>query len=230
MPSLLPPHITQALHQTTLRGPKVGNVVRQLFYDEAAYGAALFVGALQVMDIEELQSFDAKTIRLELQDRLNCKTLPESNLAQLMAIVAATTTDLFYTSLPAFIDLCNILAGNPAPPGLFDPADPFEMSWAVAEVDLVDPRDSREIEFSEEIRAYMGMMLAETGFFSPPAILGMAIMPNIPSPSEITSDAELLPADVASNTERHDEILAMLIENTRQLVSQIEPVIGKIEV
>lgn len=199
----------------------------KLFQDEAAWGAALYIGALQVMTADELATFEPATIRLELQYEAGIRLIDIDIFGRLMAAITVVSTDLFYQDLPAFIEICNVLTGSPPLANVFDPADSWEMSWAVAEMDLIDPRDE-DIEFSEEIRAYMGMMLQQDGFFSPPGILHMVIMPKMSTPQEITTDADLLPALISGDTDRHDDVQEMLVENTKQLLSQIVPITGPI--
>lgn len=195
----------------------------RLFRDENAYGSALLMAARTVMTYEELTSFDAETIRLELQTEFSIPLIDNEILGRLMAMLAAIDTDLFYQSLPSFIDICNVLSGQAASPGLFDPADPYEISWAVTEVGLIDPQDETT-QFSLEIRGYMGFMLHEHGFFSPPTAMSMAIMPDAShAPSQVTDDPELLPTIIQGDIERAAEIDAMLKENVAELATQLKP-------
>lgn len=199
----------------------------RLFRNEDAYGSALLLAARTVLSYEELTSFDAETIRLELQTEFSIPLIDNEIIGRLMAMLAAVHTDLFYQSLPSFIEICNVLSGQAASPGLFDPADPYEISWAVTEVGLIDPPDD-DTQFSEEIRAYMGFMLHEHGFFSPPNAMAMAIMPDASMvPSQVTDDPELLPTIVQNDIERAAEIDMMLRENVAELAEQMRPFIVK---
>lgn len=195
----------------------------RLFRDENAYGSALLMAARTVMTYEELTSFDAETIRLELQTEFSIPLIDNDILGRLMVMLAAIDTDLFYQSLPSFIEICNVLSGQAASPGLFDPADPYEMSWAITEVGLIDAPDETT-QFSEEIRGYMGFMLYEHGFFSPPNAMAMAVMPDAShAPSQVTNDPELLPTIVQNDIERAAEVDVMLRENVAELAEQMRP-------
>lgn len=226
--SSVTPQIRQAMQGLGLQPKQVGSVAAKLLFDDEAYGASLYVAATQVLTTDELATFDPRTIRMELQDTLKCGFIPFENFDRLMAMNTVLSTDLFYQDLDAFIEICNILSGNPSMANVFDPADTYEIAWALAETDLLDTRDN-DIEFSEEIRAYMGMMLQYDGFFSPPSIMKMAIMPQMAQPAEITTDAELLPSIIGNNDILHQSVREMLLQNTQKLVSQIEPIVGQLK-
>jgi hypothetical protein len=193
-----------------------------------AHGAAMMVAALEVFDPDELMEFTPQTIRLDLTDHFHLQELPVESFSRLMALRTAIFTDLFYSDLPSFIELCNVLGRNPPLANMFDFAVPNEIAWAVAEIDLMDPRDDDNV-FSEEIRAYIGEMLKVEGFFSPPALLNYAIMPQVASPAEITEDAQLLPAIVDMDIQRHHEIHQFVASNLKELIDTITPLTGPIE-
>lgn len=197
----------------------------EILKNEEAYGAALVLAALQFLSLDELLSFDPETVKLELQDASGIPLLDPDNFSRLMAALAVIGTDLFYTNLPAFIDICNLLSGQAADPDVFDPADPYEMAWAIAETELLDKFDGDdEHVFSLEIRSYMGQMLYEHGFLSPPARLSYAIMPdNIATPADLSGEEDMLSAIVATDIARHDEIDAMIANNIAGLANQLRP-------
>jgi hypothetical protein len=201
----------------------------KLFKNQDAYGSALLMAARTVLTYEELVSFDVETVRLELETEFSIKKMDEDIFGRLMAMLAAIDTDLFYNSLPAFIDICNILSGQAAAADIFDPADPFEIAWAVTEVGLMDPPDE-DMPFSLEIREYMGFSLHEHGFFSPPTAMSMAIMPDSHlAPAQVTDDPELLPTIVQTDIERAAEVDAMLRENIAELAQQLRPFVASDE-
>lgn len=186
----------------------------------------MFVAAREVLELDELLSFDPRTVRLELQDAFGIPRIDYDTFGKLMAMVAVIGTDRFYRDLPAFIDICNILSGQVADVDIWDPADPYEIAWALTETGLLEGRDAEE-PFSEEIRAYIGMSLYEHGFFSPPPSLSLAIMPDdARSPADVTADAELLPAIVSADIDRHAELDQMLRENVQELAAQLRPFIS----
>lgn len=215
----------EALHASTLNPVGKHTAANRLFQDDNAYGAALFIAAREYLELDELLSFEPQTIRLELQQSLSIPELDNEIFGRLMSMIVVVGTDLFYNDWQAFVDVCNILSGQAASPDVFDPADPYEMAWAVVETALLAPLEEGEA-FSEEIRAYMGLSLQEHGFFSAPPPLSVAIMPNSsPQPSEVTEDAEILSSVVQADVERHQEITDMLRENLAELADQLRPFI-----
>lgn len=221
----------EALYAPTGVKAPISAYVSKLFQRDDVYGAALLAGTVRIIPIDELAQYDPYTIRLELQDELRLPQIDEDNFAKLMSALAIATTDLFHRNLPAFIEICNVFSGTPPNVDVFDPADVHEMAWAVAESQLIAPPDEPgEGEFSAEIRAYMGEMLRIEGWLTKPKILGMAVMPREVTPAEITEDAEMLPAMIAADDERHLSLTEVLHENTRLLVEQISPITGPLNV
>jgi len=215
----------EALHRSNVSPIGKNTAANRLFQDDNAYGAALFVAAREYLELDELLAFDPQTIRLELQQLLSIKEIDNEIFGRLMAMIVIVGTDLFYADWQAFVDLCNVLSGQAASPDVFDPADPYEMSWAVVEAALLAPLETGEA-FSEEIRGYMGLSLQEHGFFSAPPPLSMAVMPDdLVSPAEMTDDAEIMSAAVTSDLDRHNEITEMLRENLAELAAQMRPFI-----
>ena len=199
----------------------------ELFKDDNAYGTSLFLAASKVLTLEELGSFAPRTIRLELKDALRLSHIPQDNMDRLMAAIAIVTTDRFYTDVPAFIDICNILSGTPPAPNVFDPADAYEVAWALAEATILDGFDGEQDEdqFSEEIRLYIGMMLEEDGFFSAPSIMKMAIMTNQYNPATSFADSsDIMPAVMEADEARHSDIQMMVVENMASLVAQLDKI------
>ena len=182
-------------------------VAARLFSDEKSHGASLLIAALQIIPYEELTSYHPHTVRLELQQELKLREIDDDIMARLMAALSILSTDLFYRSLPAFIEICNTLSAVPPLPGFFDPAESDEMAAAIAQSQIIDPLDgNRDIEFNEEILSYMGYQLAEEGFISPPLILKEAIMPPFKTMTEVTDNAHLMETAITADQDRHDYI------------------------
>lgn len=123
-------------------------------------------------DEENPLNWDPETIALEIEDDHNI-ALPRLVHDRLMAAIQLYTTDVFYHSLPDFIDLCNVLAGTPLGTS-FDPADSLEVAWGITESLLIAQPDSEE-PFTDEIRGYIGGALDHEGIMNAPDILQLAI-------------------------------------------------------
>lgn len=194
--------------------------VATLFQDEEANGAALFIGCSLILgEVDEWTSWHPETIRMELQDELKLSHIDDDVFGRLMAIVTIMTTDLFYQDLPSFIELCNVLAGSPSMLNVFDVADVYELSSAIMAAQFVDDEE----EYSDEIKGYIGHMLAEEGFSKPPAFLKMAEMPrDTYSLQESLEDAELLGGAVESERMRAEELAAFQQDDAAEMLMQIE--------
>jgi hypothetical protein len=208
----------QPLEPTTdlaVRG-KVAN----LFQNEEANGAALFIGCGMILGpIDEWAGWLPETIRLELQDELKLSHIDDDVFGRLMAMVTVMSTDLFYQDLPAFFEICNVLAGSPSMPGVFDLADVYELSSALLTAQFID----NEEEYSEEILSYIGYMLAEEGYSKPPAFLSMAIMPKSNySLQESLADAAMLGGAIESENLRLQELEEFQQSDALELLEQIE--------
>lgn len=221
----------RALHAPTVKGPSQLQGIQGLFQNEDAMGAALFIAATQLLSLEEMLEFDPRTIKLELQDALKIPVIDGEIFGRLMAATSILSTDLFYQDLPAFIEICNTLSGTASLVDAWDPADPWEIGDACIQAAIIDTPDNPETnDFSEEIRAYVGMVLQDYGFFGPPALLKWAIMPEDSStPSDVSLEADLLPGVIESENIRQEEFQETMLQSTRDLVKQIESVVGRLD-
>jgi hypothetical protein len=115
--------------------------------------------------------WDPMTIQSEIEQDFGVK-VERSVFDRLMAGIAILTTDSFYKSLPDFIALCNVLAGDSYDPAVFDPADSAEIAWGMSEGMLISPpEDDEENPFSEDIVNYIAQTLKSEGLLTPPDVL-----------------------------------------------------------
>jgi hypothetical protein len=99
-------------------------------------------------------------------------TLPAANFDKLMGALAAVTGDGFYQKASDFVVIANALAGDGFDPEVFEPADLWEVAWAVNEVLLLNPPDPNDATpFAEEVLAYVKVLLDEGGVIRPPGVL-----------------------------------------------------------
>ena len=151
--------------------------------------------------------------------------LPKENFDKLMAGTQILTTDYFYSKLPEFIQLCNIFSGDDFDPTVFDPADSFEMAWAMTEVMMLDPPETRN-PFSEEICAYIGEVLKEEGFITAPDVLKIGLKEDLSAQvaSDFADDPEMFQAITETQTGKADEIEQALAENLKMLWIQLNAI------
>jgi len=115
--------------------------------------------------------WEPDTLREELYDEFNTR-MPQVTLDKLWALVTYLTTDQFYTQLPIFIVICNVLSDTEADFETFDPATTEEMLWAVNELNLLEPITPKK--FSQDIKIYAGMQMREDSVLKKPTLLQWA--------------------------------------------------------
>lgn len=163
-----------------------------------------------------------ETLRLEIKDDFNVE-VTDDGIDKIMAVIAVLTTDSFYRDLPRFIELCNVFADAEFNPMVFDPADAWEIAWAITEVSLLDPPEDPEHAFSDEIRRYIGKMVQEAGFVNPPDVLRLAIIDeHNPDPvADFSDDPTMYSAFWKNQSSRSDEVRSMLRQQLTELLEQL---------
>lgn len=215
----------QLFKSTPTPGRASPDVLLRLFSDEDAYGTSLYVAALQLLNPEELVEFHPGTIKMEIEEGLRMREPIDENIfARLMAAIAITHTDVFYNDLGRFIEICNVLSGTPPTPDIFDPADVVEISWAVAEAELLNAGE--DLEFNADIRSYIGQMLYLEGYTSLPPLLHMATMPPRPVIADVEGGHEITGTIVEAEQDRHKQLRDDLAQNMARLASQLSQLVG----
>lgn len=155
--------------------------VRQLLESGEAYATTMLVLCWDAFaDLhekgDEWMQWHPAAMRANVQEHFGVK-LPEISLDRLMAGISVLTTDEFFQNLRSFVPLANVLAGSEFDPETFDPADSAECAWAVTEALLLNPPDEQDPQpvFSDEIRKYIGRVLHNEGYVTPPDVLRIAI-------------------------------------------------------
>jgi len=164
-------------------------------------------------------NWDPDTIRMQTKEAYNLD-LPRLALDKLMAFRMALTTNLFYTSPAAFIQIGNALNGSEADFDGYDPLDADEAAWAVTEVTLNDPPGENEGErFSPAVAKFVGITLDNAGIITPPASLRFAIQPVSINPME---DDPIIYAGLFSLSQQRINAVTQYVRN--QLVTLIAQV------
>lgn len=136
--------------------------------------------------------WDPYTLELEYHSTCGVQLSPTA-LDRLMAAISIVTSDDFFQSAARFVPLANVLSGDDFDPQVFDMADPEESSWAVVEALMLHPPDQDKDAgsvFSEEVKGYLGLMLREYGYMTPPRWLSFVTVPGSMSHDDLANDPE----------------------------------------
>lgn len=215
---------------TAGRGPT--DAARRLLQSPDAFGTVLLVLCLDAWGDECLRDADdpsrgpwhATVFKDELEHRYGV-VLPKANLDKLMAAVTVVTTDLFFQDARAFVTLANVLAGDEFDPGVWEKADAVECAWAITEALLLDPPDEGNPEpFCDEIRHYVGAVLRDEGFVTPPDVLRIALDADFAAKVEFdfTDDPEMFEGIYAVQQGKAADVESVLRAQLTELAAQLK--------
>lgn len=206
------------------------DVLRGLCRDPEVYGTTLLVWAVDALgwDDETKQPnvfvWHPETVRLELEKAAGVG-LPDHNFDKLMACVAVMTTDAFFKDPGRFIILVNALVGEGFDPHQVDHPSSLEIAWAVTEALLLVPPDAKEPEpFSTEVRHYVGRVLREEGYVTPPDILRIALDADFSAKVtyDFGDDPEMFGAITKVQEDKSREVTAVVSEGLAELLGQLK--------
>jgi hypothetical protein len=189
--------------------------------DPDAFTTTLLTVLIEAYGTEAI-AWAPETILMELQDDFNVQ-LPKVNMDKLVVGISLLTSDDFYRRPSRFVQMCNVLAGSELS-AAFDRADAVELAWGMTEaVLLAPPEPDDENPFSNEIRAYIGQVLAEEGVHNPPDLLQLGISPHqYGSGGGLDAeDPEMFAAQYGIRADRSAEIKEMLEDNLQELLQQV---------
>lgn len=174
---------------------------------------------------QNVMQWDPETIKLEIEDDFKV-TVPQPVLDKIFTAREIFTTDRFFTSLPDFIDFCNILSGSSTfDPRVFDPADAAECAWGITEALLLDPPDDdAQTVFSEEIVGYVSGVIDEEGMVRPPDVLKIGNLEDRVQKvnANWSDDPVMFGAIWKKDQAKSDDINQMIRDRLRLLVEQLE--------
>lgn len=198
------------------------NILQEAWTSRETFATVLLTVFLDRFGTEALE-WDPATITMELEEEFDIK-LPQLALDKLLVAIQILTTDIFFKSLPDFIDFCNVLGGAPYRPDMWDPADAEEVAWGITEALLIAPPDESDQEpFTDEIRAYIGSVLDSEGLINPPDILRIALRQArvAPSVQDFSDDPEMFNAIYDVETAKTEDINQTIVEKTQLLAAQL---------
>lgn len=200
--------------------------LKAVWRSDRSYATTLVICFIDTYGTEGLD-WDPMTIRSEIEEDFSVK-ISNNTFNRLMAGINIVTTDQFYSSLPDFIDLCNILDGDILDPKLFDPADPSECAWGITEALFMSPPDEGdENPFSPDIVGYIAEILKSHGINNPPDVLKIALKGGPEEVAEtvgqnFSDDPEMYSAIWKNQQEKSEEIVSFIKSRLKLLVGQIK--------
>ena len=207
-----------------------GDTVRNMLQGDGTYATVLLVWALDHFGIDAdtgqpcVFVWAPDTIRQEIKTDTGV-LLPKRNFDKLMAAVAIITTDSFFKNVSRFIQLANILAGDEFDPAEFDMADSVECAWAITEGLLLWPPDDDDPEpFCDDIRHYIGHVLREEGYVTPPDILRVALDADFSAKVQygFSDDPEMFSAIYANQKAKADDVTSVITDGLSEMLSQLK--------
>lgn len=199
--------------------------IQRLWSDPDTLATPLVLWVADRLGMEAL-NWHPETLWHEITDEIGVIP-PPSIFDRFLAGVSILTTNRFWTSLPDFINICNVLSGSTFDPEEFDPADAAECAWGMTEALLLEQpeRDNLADLFDPDILAYIGHVCREEGLLHPPSVLKLGgVTPEETANTlyDFADDPELFESVYATSQEKSKEINDLLRERLTRLVHQIE--------
>lgn len=205
-------------------------ILRQFYRNRGTYGTVLLVWAVDSLGWDEETKqpnvcvWHPETVRMELEKQVGI-SLVDENFDKLMACVAVLTTDAFFKDPGRFIILTNALVGEGFDPHQVDHPSSLEIAWAVTEALLLVPPDAKDPEpFSTEVRHYIGQVLREEGYVTPPDILRIALDADFSAKVtyDFGDDPEMFGAITKMQEDKAKTVTAVIAEGLEALLGQLK--------
>lgn len=211
--------------------PAARDKLRQVLTDPGQLATPLFVLWLDTYVVGEepdeqkaVMAWDPQTVLAELNDDFGVE-VPRPVLDKILAAREIVTSDRFFTRLPDFIELCNVLSGDVFDPTVFDPADAAECAWGITEALVLSPPDDADQEpFAAEIAAYVAAVVDQEGLVDPPDVLRLGRTDPGPGTGAAawSDDPVMFNAIWDRNRERSADVRRVVRDRLVLLVRQLE--------
>lgn len=174
----------------------------------------------------EWLDWDIETIKMELEDDLRIKIKPRI-IDKIAVGQLLMTTDLFYKTAPDFIHFCNVMNDDNEMPGVWNPADSYEIAWAVAEATLLEPpEEGLPDAFSPEVLGYIKIVLKQANILSAPDSLSFILPDELSGPAigQLSDDEVLYKAAYDEAQEGTDMLNEYVNMRTTELLDQLSQI------
>ena len=195
---------------------------KDVLENKESFGTALMAVLIDQYSTDFFD-WDPKALYMQIMDDFHVDT-PDINKDKIGAMLVSLTTNQFFQNSDMFASICKALSSSGVDFGVFSPATPEEMSWGVTEVLLNNPPDPERgnDSFSDEVAAFVGMMLMQQGVLNPPNTLQFAIYPT----NNPVEDIELMFADdpVMFEAAMKNQLIAKqeVEQNTKETLSMLK--------
>jgi hypothetical protein len=193
---------------------------RELLRSEDTFATTLF---LLIADKFGIECFEwlPTSLAMECEDTWQVQ-VPQKNIGKMMAAISIATSNLFYVSVPSFVNTCNALYGY-ADFESFDPADSEEIMMGITEALLIWPPDDPTKSFSSEIQTYIKSVLQSEGNESPAGILRSILGKEAIGTfaSDMADDPTMFSAVYESQQGRHNALQESYYASVRQLSEEL---------
>jgi hypothetical protein len=161
----------------------------QVLQDDKAPTLALLAVIIHKYGVMEAITWDPVTMKYELEDDFNIE-LSELQTDKIQLGLSLLASDIFESQYEVFAAGVNILNCFPTVFTDFIPIEAEDIAIAIAEVDLLN--EGVEVEYSDEVKKFAGLIFSAHGLSQAPSIFPEAIMPEHTFHDEIGEKDEAL--------------------------------------
>ena len=189
--------------------------------DETAPASILLIMLIDEFGTECLD-WEPETLTMEVQDTWGIE-LSRKNWDKIYALMSVLTSDSFERNVEGFISVCNGVTGAGNDFTVYDPATIEEICLTIGELALLDPPDSGDFKFSEEVKAYIRTRLDYEGFIVPPKLLAQF------APQEPMREPEVFPVEEEDYKAHYDSQNGRRLEIEAEVRKLLQDIVSRLQ-
>ena len=188
--------------------------------EKPTFGTVLLSILMKAYGVGVLE-YDGATIQMQVKDDFGVE-MPRRVYDQLLAMITALTTDLVYTDVEIFDEVCNALCRKGL--GSYRKVPPaLDVAWAVTEIEIADPapvgRDPKN-KWDDSIKRYIRVVLNDEGISFAPKTL--EFVKSLPPNTHETEDPAIFASSWLSKQEASDEVDAQVDELAQTMIRHLK--------
>lgn len=161
----------------------------------------------------EVLEFDPVILRHDLETDFKIE-LTDVQADKLQAALTVINSDNFEQNLEVFELACHLFCNNNNDFEDWEPLEVEEVICGTCEATLIR---HEKLDYSDDVRAYVGQVFFEGGFLKPPELFPSAILP-------VTLPAEEIEQHMEQEKERNEAFLEMFNDRLGQIVNYMNSV------